>query len=135
VLEHVPDPVAALKELARITKCDGQLIITAPFCSLTHFAPFHFCTGFSSYWYKKHLSDLNFEINKFDHNGGWFDYLAQEIFRLPYIGKTYSSRTLGFTGFIFSLPLLFILSLLKKIDRGSHEMLTYGFHVVAIKSR
>jgi Aminotransferase class-III/Methyltransferase domain len=38
VLEHLPEPVLALRELARLLKLGGTLIITAPFCSLTHFA-------------------------------------------------------------------------------------------------
>ena len=33
VLEHVPDPLAALRELGRLLKPNGQLILTAPFCS------------------------------------------------------------------------------------------------------
>ncbi len=39
VLEHVPDPVAALRELSRLVRVGGHLVLTAPFCSLTHFAP------------------------------------------------------------------------------------------------
>lgn len=34
VLEHVPRPVAALRELNRLLKRGGVLILTAPFCSL-----------------------------------------------------------------------------------------------------
>ena len=53
VLEHVPDPVAVLKELCRLVKEDGYLIVTAPITSLTHFAPYHFATGFNRYWYEQ----------------------------------------------------------------------------------
>ena len=55
VLEHLPDPVQAIKEFSRLIKPKGHLILTAPFCSLTHFAPYHFSTGFNRYWYEKHL--------------------------------------------------------------------------------
>lgn len=50
VLEHVPDPTKALDEFARLLKPGGTLILTAPFASLVHFAPYHYCTGFSRYW-------------------------------------------------------------------------------------
>ena len=40
VFEHLPDPTLAIKEFARLLKSGGTLIITAPFCSLTHFAPY-----------------------------------------------------------------------------------------------
>ncbi len=46
VFEHLKEPVLAIKEFARILKPGGFLIVTAPFCSLTHFAPYHFYTGF-----------------------------------------------------------------------------------------
>ena len=48
VLEHVPDAVSALKEFSRIIKPGGVLLLTAPFSSLTHFAPYHFC-GYNKY--------------------------------------------------------------------------------------
>ena len=47
VLEHLPNPIAAIKEFQRPLKFGGHLIITAPFCSLTHFATYHFYTGFN----------------------------------------------------------------------------------------
>ena len=52
VFEHLPDPVKAINEFSRILKPNGYLIITAPFISLTHFAPFHFATGFNKYFYR-----------------------------------------------------------------------------------
>jgi 2-polyprenyl-3-methyl-5-hydroxy-6-metoxy-1,4-benzoquinol methylase len=50
VFEHLPNPIAAIKEFSRLIKDDGFLILTAPFCSLTHFAPYHFYTGFNRFF-------------------------------------------------------------------------------------
>ena len=135
VLEHVPDGVTALRELARLLKPGGRLILTAPFGSLTHFAPYHFATGFSRYWYQKHLTDLGCAVLEITPNGGWLDFVAQELWRLPWIGTTYSSRLLGWLALAFSLPLLAVMRVLRALDRGSSELLTFGWLVVAQKAR
>src|ERR1051326_8232905 len=79
VFEHIPHPVKALKEFSRIIKPGGKLILTAPFCSITHFAPYHFYTGFNIYFYRKWLSDFGFELEELTYNGNYFEYLAQEV--------------------------------------------------------
>ena len=56
VLEHVPDPTMVLDEFARLIKPMGKLILTAPFASMVHFASYHYCSGFSRYWYEHHLT-------------------------------------------------------------------------------
>src|SRR5215467_8426672 len=42
VLEHIPEPAAALQEFSRLLVPGGYMLLTAPFCSLTHFAPYHY---------------------------------------------------------------------------------------------
>lgn len=134
VLEHVPDPVLALRELTRLVKSAGHIIVTAPFCSLTHFAPYHYASGLSKYWYEKHFSSLGFTIVEASPNGGWLDFVAQELWRLPWIGKNYSVSALGWATFLLALPALGMMRLMKAKDRGSSELLTRGWHVVARKS-
>jgi ubiquinone/menaquinone biosynthesis C-methylase UbiE len=133
VLEHVPDPVAALKEMCRLVKIDGQIIITVPFSSWTHFAPFHFSSGLSRYWLEKHLHEAGFNVEELSPNGGWMDFIAQELWRLPWIGRTYSNLMLGWLAIIVALPLMFVLCLMKAFERGSSELVTFGWHVVARK--
>ena len=53
VLEHLPNPTEAIYEFSRILNVGGTLILTAPFNSLTHYAPFYFYNGFSKYYYSK----------------------------------------------------------------------------------
>ena len=92
VFEHIPHPVEALKEMARLLRPGGSLILTAPFCSMTHFAPYHFYTGFSRYFYQHYLPLYGFDIQEMQFNGNYFEYLAQEVRRLPEIAARYAGR-------------------------------------------
>lgn len=82
VLEHIPEPLKALDEFARLLKPNGVLILTAPFVSLVHMAPYHFCTGFSRYWYEHHLPRRGFQITELSPNGDWYSLCRQEVARL-----------------------------------------------------
>lgn len=133
VFEHLPNPLLALREFSRLLKKNGCLIITAPFCSLTHFAPYHFFTGFNRYFYETHLPTYGFEIFELQENGNFFEYLAQEIRRIPYIAERYSSSHLRKWE---ALALRVVLSMLERLscrDSNSAELLHFGFHVRAIK--
>lgn len=55
VLEHLSEPEKALNEMAKLLKPGGELILTAPFASMTHFAPHFYCAGFSQYFYEYHV--------------------------------------------------------------------------------
>ena len=82
VLEHVPEPTHALDEFARLLKPSGIIILTAPFASNVHMAPYHYSSGFSKYWYEYHLARRGFRIISLEANGDWFAMLRQEITRL-----------------------------------------------------
>jgi len=133
VLEHVPDPVRAIEEMSRILKSGGFMIITAPFCSLTHFAPYHFSTGFNKYFYKKYLEDRGFDIKEITPNGNWYAYIAQELRRLPYMSLKYSNKKMGFMNKLLIKYFVNVLDKLNSVDHGSSELLTYGYDVLAIK--
>jgi SAM-dependent methyltransferase len=133
VFEHLADPLPALKEFSRLLRSEGTLLLTAPFCSLTHFAPYHFTTGFSRYWYETHLPANGFEIAELVRNGNYFEYLAQELRRVPDVAQRYAQMKPGwFRKLLFKLSLP-ILQHLSERDNGSDELLCFGYHVKAIK--
>ncbi|WP_206110708.1 MULTISPECIES: class I SAM-dependent methyltransferase [Pannonibacter] len=135
VLEHIPEPVAALKEFSRLLKHEGRLIITAPFCSLTHFAPFHFSTGFNRYFYEHHLMDLGFDSIELDANGNFFEYVAQELRRVSEVAARYADFTLEKKHIKKIEGILEMLDTFARKDKGSDQLLNHGYHVTAIRKR
>lgn len=133
VFEHIPDPIAALKEFSRLLKPGGKVIITAPFSSITHFAPYFFYTGFSKYFYETNLENNGFEVEQITPNGNYFDYLAQELRRINTVSKKYTGSKQGFIGKVGVQLLLWSLDKLSKKGGNSSELLSYGCQVVAIK--
>ncbi len=132
VFEHIPDAVAALKEFSRILKPGGKLILTSPFNSLTHFAPYHFC-GYNRYWYEYHLPKAGFEIEVIEHNGSWFAFVAQELRRSRIVGSMYASVFLGLLTRIAVIPILVLLTVMAKRDKGSHELLCFAYMVRGVR--
>lgn len=131
VLEHIPDPTKALDEFARLLKPGGKLILTAPFASLVHFAPYHYCTGFSRYWYEHHLTRRGFQIEELTPNGDWFAYCQQELMRLGSMARRYGD---------WSWPLAFALASLSAMyfevrgGRKAVDIACFGWHCVAVRS-
>ncbi len=134
VLEHLPDPNGALNEFQRLLKKDGRLIITAPFNSLTHFAPYHFSSGFNSYYYQHHFDQLGFKLESIVPNGNYFEYLAQEIHRLPEVAEKYANHKIGLVEKLILKFALKVIYPISRKDNGSTELLCFGYHVLARKT-
>ncbi len=133
VIEHISNPIEAIKEFGRLLKPGGQLLLTAPFCSMTHFAPYHFYSGYNRFFYQEVLPQYGFEIVEMEENGNYFEYLGQELKRLESMGHKYSNT---FQSKEVKQSLDVLLEYLKQCatkDEGSKELLFFGMHVKAIK--
>ncbi len=135
VLEHIPEPAKAIEEFKRLLKPGGHLVLTAPVCSITHFAPYFFANGYSKYWYEKVLGDNSFIIDELVYNGNYFEYMAQEIRRLPDVEETYgvSRVSQSILGKINRFLMLMFLNNMSKQSKKSEELLCFGIQVLAHK--
>jgi SAM-dependent methyltransferase len=87
VLEHVPNPVAALRAISGSVKRGGIVMITVPFSSRMHQAPYWYSAGLSPYWFEKHAANLNLKCEKIVIAG---DYVDQILSELPQFMSAYS---------------------------------------------
>lgn len=133
VLEHIKNPILAIKEFARLLKPNGKLLLTAPFCCLTHMAPFFFYNGFSEYWYDVHLKDYGFENILIKRYGNFFAWLQQELVRLNEMGERYSYGGMSSEDLKTIFDAIQILRGFSERDRGSDETLCFGMMVEATK--
>jgi SAM-dependent methyltransferase len=138
VIEHVTDPVRAVEKLVRLVKPGGYVIITAPFISMTHFAPYHYATGFSEYFYRYHLERLGCEITELQPNGGYFDVMDQELGRVPSVRRRYSGLLIDPISLLSVFTSRLLIRIMAALDgprarRRSSELLTFGWHVKAMR--
>jgi ubiquinone/menaquinone biosynthesis C-methylase UbiE len=132
VFEHLTDPLQALDEFRRLLKPGGKIILTAPFSSLVHFAPYHFATGFSRYWYEHHLPLRGLEIVELQANGDWFSFARQELLRLPSMARRYGHWAWPFAYLVVAVGLVYFG--LGGIRRSADDVACFGWHCVAAKN-
>lgn len=130
VLEHVPEPTHALDEFARLLKPGGVVILTAPFGSNVHMAPYHYCSGFSKYWYEYHLAQRGFHIESLIPNGDWYALLLQEITRL---GSLERQRGNWSWPFAYAYALLGLIYFKLRGNKRAEDLACFGWQCVAIK--
>jgi SAM-dependent methyltransferase len=82
VLEHVPNPAAALRNIAQSVKPGGEILITLPFSSRMHQAPYWFSAGLSKYWFEYHAPLNSLEVTKVTIAGDFVDQMISELEQL-----------------------------------------------------
>lgn len=82
VFEHIPNPFRALNELLRILKPKGKMLLTTPFLSFTHFAPYHYITGYNKYFFEFHQDEFNYNLIETHQSGDYTSVIKQEVDRV-----------------------------------------------------
>tara|TARA_X000000950_G_C13915358_1_gene660751 strand:- start:5144 stop:5860 length:717 start_codon:yes stop_codon:yes gene_type:complete len=139
VLEHLPEPIKAIKEFHRLLKSKGKLIITAPLGSGQHQKPFHFYGGYTRFFYEKFLNEIGFEIEVIENNGSIYGHIIEKIWRTSENVSKIRERG-GIISrlkarlvqtFFYNLPTLYFY---EKEQQNKHEEdFTVGFHIIAQK--
>jgi len=143
VLEHVPEPLAAIREFARILKPGGRLLLTAPLGSGVHQEPYHYYGGYTEYWYRKFLPDAGFRDVAVESNDGSLMFYAQESVR--FVRSTLPGRLdMPLPATILWAPLWLLLAPVlgvavplaaRALDRFDRERrFTVGYHVSATRA-
>jgi SAM-dependent methyltransferase len=81
VLEHVPQPIEVIRELARILRPGGRLLLTAPLASGLHQQPHHYYGGYTPHFYRRVLPGYQLDVREVTALGGLMLHVAQEVHR------------------------------------------------------
>nr|QIP04562.1 class I SAM-dependent methyltransferase [Bradyrhizobium symbiodeficiens] len=142
VLEHVPEPIAVIREFGRIVVPGGHLILTAPLGSGIHQEPYHFYGGYTPYWYQRFLEEAGFGSIVVVANAGTLRHIAQETIRFVRMTRPFAFAAPWYSQ-LFWLPFWLLLApilalavplaarLLDRFDR--EQRFTVGYHVTAVR--
>lgn len=144
VIEHIPDPISAIKEISRILKPGGTLLITAPLLSGLHQEPYHFYGGYTKYWYQKFLAESDFSDINIEPNGSLYTtYFSlglttfKSFLEILVGDKNVLRKLIAFISLVIFSPILIIVNPIFSFlweSMFQREGFTAGYHVLAKKA-
>jgi SAM-dependent methyltransferase len=134
VLEHVPDPDAALKDVHRHTKPDGRLLITVPFNARVHGAPNDFRRWTPS-GLEQLMAPAGWTIERLEPRGSDITTLAAKLIFLcaRRLTRPVTAIPAALSLVVFGLPLLLLAQACLRLDLGAKDD-PLGFFVIAKKA-
>lgn len=129
VFEHLPNPAIALKELSRILKVNGEILVTSPFRSYYHQEPYFYYSGFSKYWYEYFANDNNLEIVLIETSGNFLKEVGLDLVTILKLG----GKLQTFISLIFTIPYLIYLLIIEKIFKLKGPKSCWNYHVIMKK--
>lgn len=133
VLEHLPDPFKSVREIRRVLKPNGILLVTIPFLYGEHEIPFDF-QRWTSFGIKKFFEDLDFdeiEIVKINQTPAFAIQLFVNLFMNKIIYHKNKKLKLFFSPIILSFNICLII--LKRILPTTHWF--YSNMIVMVKKK
>ena len=132
VLEHVFDIDASLKEISRILKPNGKILITTPFVWDEHEAPHDYCR-YTSFGLKDVLERNGFKIIVQKKNGSFLQLILQ-LTLIHFNRKLATNIFLKYPFFLIICPLLNLISLFSLMGHASDKTIYLGHSLIAKKT-
>ena len=142
-LEHVPEPIKIISEIARIVKSRGKIILTAPLGSGLHQEPYHYYGGYTPHWYKHFLTQYGFSEVNITSNASSLMHFGQQAYgfiKMTIPWKLQTSYLVKFSWFplwsILVIPVGFMIPIVCYFINGldQEKKFTVGYFVTAVKN-
>ncbi len=79
VFEHIPEPLLAIKEINRILKPKGELLLTVPNLCHYHQEPYYFYSGFSEEFFNYAAKEYQMEVINIFKESNFYEFLILEL--------------------------------------------------------
>lgn len=130
VLEHIYDTHDVFKEINRVLKPHGYLVLTVPFVYGYHDTIDYY--RFTETCLERLLSENGFEIVAIKKRGGIFACLSAIVFNIP---STLFKSKISYLFLAFLSPLIGILFLFDYMNFDQSKNFTLGIDILAIKQK